>query len=232
LGIKFLIYDPFKKEEKVNVYSWKANNGFKLKHLIPAVSITAGGNFIFGKNHPYPFGDVFDVLNRPIFFQNLNGSTDKEPFFSLRSVLATQSHFLGSWVFVTNFIFDRYLTEQTAKSYILTLTHTFHPLWSVYLENEGLFSGRINDQIFRTGAAYLFSDNIQIEGSLGVNTNTRPSALFVNLGVSYRLNFHKDFISAAEIEYKESKKEEKKLKKTMKKNNKAERKRARKAKRI
>jgi hypothetical protein len=232
LGIKFLIYDPFKKEEKVNVYSWKANNGFKLKHLIPAVSITAGGNFIFGKNHPYPFGDVFDVLNRPIFFQNLNGSTDKEPFFSLRSVLATQSHFLGSWVFVTNFIFDRYLTEQTAKSYILTLTHTFHPLWSVYLENEGLFSGRINDQVYRTGAAYLFSDNIQIEGSLGVNTNTRPSALFVNLGVSYRLNFHKDFISAAEIEYKESKKEEKKLKKTMKKNNKAERKRARKAKRI
>jgi hypothetical protein len=67
---------------------------------------------------------------------------------------------------------------------------------------------------------------------LGVNTNTRPSALFVNLGVSYRLNFHKDFISAAEIEYKESKEEEKKLKNTMKKNNKEERKRARKAKRI
>ena len=51
------------------------------------------------------------------------------------------------------------------------------------------------------------------------------------LGVSYRLNFHKDFVSAAEIEYEESKKEEKQLKKTMKKNNKAEKKRARKAKR-
>jgi hypothetical protein len=54
----------------------------------------------------------------------------------------------------------------------------------------------------------------------------------VNLGVSYRLNFHKDFISAAEIQYKASVKEEKELKKTMKKNTKAERKRARKAKRI
>mgnify|MGYP001160905490 CR=1 FL=1 len=230
LGIKFLIYDPFKKEEKVNVRSWKANNGFKLKHLIPAISITTGGNFIFGNDHPYPYGDVFDALYRPIFFQNLNGFTEKEPFLSLRGVLATQSHFLRSWVFVTNFIYDRYLTEQVSKSYILTLTHTFHPLWSVYIENEGLFSERVNDQIFRTGAAYLFSDNIQIEGSLGINTNTRPSVLFVNLGVSYRLNFHKDFISAAEIEYKESKKEEKELKKTMKKNSKAERKRARKAK--
>lgn len=232
LGIKYLIYDPFKKEEKINVYSWKANNGFKIKHLIPAVSLTAGGNFIIGNNHPYPFGDVFDILYRPIFYQNLNLSTEKEPFVSLRAVLATQSHFLRTWVFVTNFIFDRYLTEQTAKSYILTLTHTFHPLWSVYIENEGLFSTRYNDQIFRTGIAYLFSDDIQIEGSIGVNTRTSPSALFLNLGVSYRLNFHKDFISAAEIEYKESKKEEKELKKTMKKNNKAERKRARKAKRI
>ena len=232
LGIKFLIYDPFKKEEKTNVYSWKANNVFKIKHLIPAVSLTAGGNFILGKNHPYPYGDVFDVLYRPIFYQNLGVSTEKEPFFSLRAVLATQSHFLRTWVFVTNFILDRYLTEQTAKSYILTLTHTFHPLWSVYLENEGMFSMRYNDQIFRTGAAYLFSDDIQIEGSVGVNSNTRPSANFFNLGISYRLNFHKDFISAAEIEYKESKKEEKELKKTMKKNNKAERKRARKAKRL
>lgn len=231
LGVKYLIYDPFKKETEVNNYSWKANNGFKLKHLIPAVSLTAGGNFIFDKNHPYPFGDVYDQMYRPIFFQNLNTPTDKEPLLSLRGVLATQSHFLGTWVFVTNFIYDRYLTEQTAKSYILTLTHTFHPLWSVYLENEGLFSERYKDQIFRTGAAYLFSDNIQIEGSLGVNTNTRPSALFINLGVSYRLNFHKSFISAAEIEYNKSKDEEKELKKTMKKNSKAEKKRARKAKR-
>ena len=101
----------------------------------------------------------------------------KRTLFSLRAVWLHNRIFenLG---FVTNFILDRYLTEQTAKSYILTLTHTFHPLWSVYLENEGMFSMRYNDQIFRTGAAYLFSDDIQIEGSIGVNTNTRPSANF------------------------------------------------------
>jgi len=232
LGIKYLIYDPFKKEEEVNNYSWKANNGFKIKHLIPAVSLTTGGNFIFDKNHPYPFGDVYNLLYRPIFYQNLGVLQDKEPFFSLRGVLATQSHFLGTWVFVTNFIFDRYLTDHTAKSYILTLTHTFHPLWSVYLENEGLFSERYNDQFFRTGAAYLLSDDIQLEGTVGINTNTRPGAFFFNLGVSYRLNFHKDFTSAAELEYKAAKKEEKELKKTMKSNTKAEKKRAKKAKRM
>ena len=30
VGLKFLVFDPFKKERKVNVYSWKANNGFKI----------------------------------------------------------------------------------------------------------------------------------------------------------------------------------------------------------
>ena len=104
-------------------------------------------------------------------------------------------------------------------------------MWSVYLENEGFFTELYNDQIFRTGGAYLLSDNIQLEGTIGVNTNINPGALFINLGVSYRLNFHKDFISAAEIEYKESKEEEKELKKIMKKNKKEEKKRARKAKR-
>ena len=147
------------------------------------------------------------MLYRPIFYQNLGVSTEKEPFFRFVSFGYTIA-FFENRVFVTNFILDRYLTEQTAKSYILTLTHTFHPLWSVYLENEGMFSMRYNDQIFRTGAAYLFR-HTQIEGSIGVNTNTCPSANFFNLGISYRLNFHKDFISAAEIEYKESKKEEK-----------------------
>ena len=44
------------KEEKECI-QLKANNGFKIKHLIPQ-SVTAGGNFILGKNHPYPYGDV------------------------------------------------------------------------------------------------------------------------------------------------------------------------------
>ena len=139
---------------------------------------------------------------------------------------------MGTWVFVSNFVYDRYLTHHHEKSYILTLTHTFHPLWSIYLENQGVKSDRYGDLIFRTGAAYLFTDNIQIEGSFGISAKSNPSSVFINLGVSYRLDFHKDFISAAEIEYKETMKEEKQLKKTMKKDKKAEKKRSRKAKRI
>ena len=62
-------------------------------------------------------------------------------------------------------IYNRYLTNHSEKSYILTLTHTFHPLWSIYLENQGVYGDRYDDLIFRTGTAYLFTDDIQIEGS-------------------------------------------------------------------
>ena len=229
IGVKYLLYDPFKKEKNINVYSWKANNGFKLRELIPAVSITLGTNVSFEKNNPFPYNNIFGNLYRPIFFQNLNISPDEEPFFHLRGTLATQSHFLGTWVFVTNFTYDRYLSLYPEMSYILTLTHTLDPLWSVYLEHQGQKSDLFNDYLFRFGAAYLYSDNIQIEATMGSNTKTTPNQLLVNLGVSYRLDFHEDYKSSAELEYKALKKEERQLKKTLKKNTRGERKKNRKA---
>ena len=149
---------------------------------------------------------------------------------SLRGTLATQSHFLGTWVFVTNFIYDRYLTSYPQKSYILTLTHTLDPLWSVYLEHQGRSSELFTDYLFRLGAAYLWNNNFQIEATLGSSLKNTPHMLTLNAGVSYRLDFHKDFISGEEIQEKESKKQERQLKKTLKKNTKGEKKRHRKTK--
>ena len=230
VGVKYLLYDPFRKERTTNVYSWKANNGFKLRELIPAVSLTLGTNVNFVKDNPYPYNNVFGKLYRPILFQNLGISPDKEDFMSLRGTLATQSHFLGTWVFVTNFIYDRYLSSYPQKSYILTLTHTLDPLWSVYLEHQGRSSELFTDYLFRLGAAYLWNNNFQIEATLGSSLKNTPHMLTLNAGVSYRLDFHKDFISGEEIQEKESKKQERQLKKTLKKNTKGEKKRNRKTK--
>ena len=231
LGIKFLFFDPFKNPEEVNMYSWKANNGFKLKHLIPALSLTAGVNLDPLKENPYSFGNVFNTLYRPLFFQNLGQTMDTEPRISLRATLASQSHFLGTWVFVTNWNVHRILTDYIEKSYLLTLTHTFHPLWSVYVENQGIYSDFYKDTLFRIGAAYLVNNNMQVEATLGSNIKDTPSQFFVNAGVSYRLDFHKDFKSGEEIQQKEAKKEERSLKKSLRKASKKDKKRTRKARR-
>ena len=229
VGLKFLVFDPFKKERKVNVYSWKANNRFKIRELLPAISITIGPNINFEKENPFPYGNIFSKLYKPIFFQNIGDKVDEEPFFHLRGTIATQSHFLSTWVLVTNFSYNRYLSDYVEKNYILTLTHNFRPSWSIYIENEGSYSDLYRMTIFRTGVAFLFSNNLHFETSLGMNIKESPSLVFANFGASYRLDFHKDYESSAEIEDKKLKKEEKELKKTLKKTSRAEKKRNKKA---
>ena len=231
LGIKYLVFDPFRREQEIDVYSWKANNGFKLRDLIPAVSITLGANAVLKQDNPYPYGNVFGNLSNPVFFGNLGRGPEKEPVVSGRATLATQSHFLGTWVFVTNFTYNRILTDFPEMSYILTLTHTINPLWSVYLETQGYASDIYTDQIFRTGAAYLLTDDIQLEATIGANTKDTPSLFFMNAGVSYRLDFHKDIDPEQKAEEKALRKEEKSMKKGAKKAEKANRKRDRRAKR-
>lgn len=231
LGIKYLVFDPFRREQEIDVYSWKANNGFKLRDLIPAVSITLGANAVLKRDNPYPYGNVFGNLTNPVFFGNFGIGAEKEPVVSGRATLATQSHFLGTWVFVTNFTYNRILTDFPEMNYILTLTHTINPLWSVYLETQGYASDIYTDQIFRTGAAYLLTDDIQLEATIGANTKDTPSLFFMNAGVSYRLDFHKDIDPEQKAEEKALRKEEKSMKKGAKKAEKANRKRDRRAKR-
>ncbi len=228
LGIKYLVYDPFKKERKVNVYSWKANNGFKLRDLLPAVSISLGGNFIIEKENPFPYGNVFDELRPPLFF-GIPREDSIEPSITGKAVLATQSHFFGRWVFVTNFIYNRISSNFPEFSYILSLTHTINEKWSAYIETQNFSSDLYKDQIFRAGAAYLFNDDLQFEATLGSNTKNSPSIFFFNIGASYRLDFHKDVDPEVKLEEKLMKKEERMYMKGAKKAQKADKKRNKKA---
>lgn len=231
LGIKYLVYDPYKRVVETNVLSWKANNSFKWRDLLPAVSITLGANAVIDPETPYPYGNVFDNLYNPIFYRNLGVRTDREPIVSGRATLATQHHFFGTWVFVTNVTYDRIMTDFPDLNYILTLTHTINPLWSVYLETQGYNGDKYSDQLIRTGAAYLLTDDIQIEATVGVNNKDTPAVFFMNAGVSYRLDFHRDIDPEKKEEEKQARKEEKSMKKGAKKAEKANRKRDRRAKR-
>ncbi len=220
IGVKYLIYDPFKKEKKVDVYSWKANNTFNIKDLLPAVSLTIGANINHKKNNSYPYNDVFSLIYKPFFFSTLILPIKDNPFISGRATLATQSHFFGTWVFVTNVTVNRILSDYIEKSYILTLTHAFDPKWSVYIETEGISSDIYNDQLFKTGGAYLLNDDIQLEATLGFNLKDTPSSFLLNTGISYRLDFHKDVNPEIKKEERNNakllKNEEKELKKSTK----------------
>lgn len=172
-GAKYLVFDPYKNSEddKPNLYSWKANHSFKWKSLIPAIAVYAGVNF--------------DTKNNPYTASGIEG-------FSPKVMIATQNNFSGGWVLITNFIKDRIGTDQSDFSYILTLTHSFSPQWVVFGETQGIKSDFYADNLFRVGGAYLWNKDFQLDTALTFNTKDTPSVFSVNLGASYRLDFHKD----------------------------------------
>ncbi|WP_242204614.1 transporter [Aestuariivivens insulae] len=172
LGAKYLVYDPYKNaDDKPNLYSWKANHRFKWSSLIPAVSVYAGVNY--------------DTENNPYTAAGIEG-------FSPKIMIATQNNFAGGWVFVMNLIKDRIGTDQSDFQYILTLTHSFSPQWVVFGETQGIKSDFYADNLFRFGGAYLWSKNFQLDTAITFNTKDTPAVFGVNLGASYRFDFHQD----------------------------------------
>ena len=179
IGLKFLVYDHYKsaKRNRPNLYSWRANNLFQLKNLIPSISIYAGANFVLGDN-PFYIG---------------------EPTVSPRAMVATQSRLTPRFVLITNFAYDRIGTDFPEKSYLVSLSHAFrNPKWSVFVENQGIDSDRYSDILLRSGVAHLFSETFQADLNLGASFKNTPSRIFISMGASYRFDFHKDKLKPIE----------------------------------
>ncbi len=210
-GVKYLFFDPFKNPEnnKPNLYSWRANNGFKWKDLIPAISAYVGVNInIF--DSPYVYNNVFSTTSSNFIFHR------EEPTISPKVMIATQSHLAGTWVVVTNFAYDKIGSDYPEFSYALAVTHALkNPKWSLFVEYQGVKSDRYADALVRGGAAYLWNKNFQLDASMGTNFKNTPSRLFGNLGISYRLDFHQDQLKAIDEgkERRRIKKEQRKRKK-------------------
>ena len=182
VGAKYLVYDPFIKQDKPNIYSWKANHKFNWKQFIPAVAVYAGVNFNLGDN--------------PFTFQ-----TDRT--ISPKVMVITQNHFGSKWVWVNNIIADKYMTDYPTLGIISTMTRGFNMRWSGFLEFQGYKSDWYADTVFRLGAAYLVRENIQLDASFTKNVKDTPSFLLANVGMAWR------FDSNYETNYKRVKGEKK-----------------------
>lgn len=177
LGLKYLVFDPYKNPEsnKPNLYSWRANNVFQWKNLIPAVSLYGGVNFLFGDNPFYP-GD---------------------PSLSYRGGVNTQSRLSPRVVLISNIAYDRIGTDFPEWRYALSVSHAFRdPRWSIFVEGQGISGDRYSDIILRTGVARLINPNFQADFHLGSGFKNSPSRIFAVLGFSYRLDFHRDEMKA------------------------------------
>ncbi|MEN1785473.1 MAG: transporter [Bacteroidota bacterium] len=216
LGLKFLVFDPFKNPEanKPNLYSWRANNKFRLKNLLPAVALYGGATFTLGENPFYP----------------------EDAMLSYRAMLATQSRLTPRSVLITNIAYDRISTDFPELRYTISFTRAFlNPKWSFFIEHQGIDSDRFSDFLFRSGIAYLFNPNFQVDLSVGSSIKNTPFRVFGRTGFSYRLDFHKDKLVAIEDQKPQNKIKKGSMKKASKdqkkkKNNKEKKKKDKKKK--
>jgi len=175
VGLKYLIYDPYKYyEKKVNVYSWKANHKYNWHQWIPAVSFFAGANF---------------NVNNQFYSYQINQNTTP------KLALITQNMFDGGTVLVLNLISDNITSSTPMYTYILTLTKGFSDKWSGFIENQGIKSHFYSDAILRGGAAYLINRNLQMDASISTNFKSTPGIFYGGIGLSWRYDkFYKPVV--------------------------------------
>ena len=172
IGFKYLLYDPYKDyDDSPNVYSYRANQKFKWRSLIPALAVMSGVN-IDSKMNPY----------------TSNGINGVSPFI----LIATQNNFKNNTVLVTNIILDRVGSNQSDFEYIVTVTKAININWAIFIETQGIKSDFYADNLFTLGTAYLFNKNLQIDTSFTTNNKETPKVNKITIGLSYRFDFHQD----------------------------------------
>ncbi|OIQ18724.1 MAG: hypothetical protein BM557_07040 [Flavobacterium sp. MedPE-SWcel] len=211
IGAKYLIYDPDKNyKPELNLYSWKANHKFRWRKLIPAIAVYGGANLI-GKKNTYTF---------------------PEDHVSAKLMAITHNHF-QKWVWVNNFIADKFSTKDLSLGLISTLTRGFNPEWSGFVEFQAYKSDFYSDGITRAGAAHLLSDTMQIDASISGSFKNTPTILYGGVGFSWRFDAdYKDILLAGKGDREDEYNEEQKKKKEKKDKEREERKKKKEKKRL
>lgn len=174
IGAKYLLFKPKFLDEEPNIYSWKANNSFHWRNLTPSIALYAGMNFLPNERYYY----------------------ESVPTLSPKVAAIFQAEPIPRVVTVLNLIGDRFLTkESTEYSYILTVTHNLDNGWfSIFAEQQGVYSDRYRDQITRLGVAFIASANLQLNADLGIGWNDTPQRYMGLIGASYRIDNHNSYI--------------------------------------
>ncbi len=169
IGGKYLFYMPTYKDPSKEIRSWKAKMAFDWKRLIPSVGLYIGLN------------------------TNLLSHDYKKPSISPKASLLLQNDFSDDLKLITNVVGD-YLTinENRSLGYITTLTYAITPQFSIFGEHQGTYTKYTKNYSLGGGVAYLFSKDLQLDLHARNNLQLDYFNLYANIGLSYRIDNHKD----------------------------------------
>jgi len=166
VGAKYLIYTQEYEDKSKEVRDWKKRTAFDKNRLIPSVGVYFG-------------------INTPL----VNGYYG--PKLSPKLAVFLQNDITNRYIILTNFIADKLGTTQASYTYIITETYALNDKYSIFLENLGRYNVNYgNEMHFAAGAAYLKSNNLQLDASLRILIEGKSLGAFLGFGVSWRLDNH------------------------------------------
>jgi hypothetical protein len=168
IGAKYLIFQQEFDDKSKEIRSWKKRTEFDKKRLIPSVGVYLGLN------------------------TNFVGEEYKEEGMSPKAAILLQNDFTQRLILITNLIADRIGKDNKSYSYIATMTYSITDQWSFFVENEGDFYVNKTDFQIGTGAAYLYTKDLQFDASIRTNLNSNESSYIASVGVAWRLDRHSD----------------------------------------
>lgn len=190
IGAKYLIYQQEYTDKSKEIRSWKARHSFDKKRLIPSVGVYLG------------------------VMPDLVSESYKKETVSFRAAVLLQNDFSNRLILVTNLLADEIGSVNMIYSYIITLTYTVCRNWSIFAEHVGEFPEITpNEYQLGAGTAYLASPNLQFDASVRTLISNDASDIYASLGVSWRLDKHKDKMGKKDLDLSDSASGKKKSKK-------------------
>lgn len=168
VGAKYLVYQQEYEDKSKEVRSWKKRNAFDKKRLIPSVAVYLGMNTDF-VNEIHQTGQITPKVG-----------------------LLLQHNLTRDFNVITNVFYDNIGSDFEEFSYIITATQNFSDRWSAFFENQTVFQEFQNNTNLGLGFAYLYSRDLQLNTSARMLFEGSASGYYASLGVSYRINNHKD----------------------------------------
>jgi len=168
IGAKYLLFEPVYKDATKEIRSWKKQNTFDKKRLIPSVALYLGMNT--------------DFVN----------AIHKTNSLSPKAGILLQHTLTNNLNIISNIIYDKIGTNFSEIYYVISTTQNFGYRWSGFIEYQEIFNKQQESLNYGIGIAYLFHSNFQINISGRVLQEDKTKSFFSSLGISYRIDKHQD----------------------------------------
>jgi hypothetical protein len=168
IAAKYLLFEQEYDDKSKEIRSYRKNQSFDKKRLIPSVAIYLGMNT--------------DFVNEIHKTQSITPKVG----------LLLQHNLSKDFNLITNIFYNYIGSEFSELSYIIAATQSFGGRWSVFFENETIFQKHQNKKNLALGLAYLYSRDLQFNASGRFLFEGKAQGFYAGLGVSYRINKHED----------------------------------------